>query len=76
MAKGRIDIDVHMCKGCEFCVTACRFNVIALSDPGTVNKFGYRYLMARNPDSCTGCGLCGQMCPDSAITVWRQDKEA
>ena len=75
MAKGRIEIAIHMCKGCELCTSACRFGVIRLSPPDQVNKFGYRYLLAVNPDACTGCGMCGQMCPDSAITVWRFIKE-
>lgn len=71
MAKGRIDIDIHMCKGCELCVTACKFDVIGLAEQGKANRYGLRYLVAANPENCTGCGMCAQMCPDSAITVWR-----
>jgi 2-oxoglutarate ferredoxin oxidoreductase subunit delta len=75
MARGKIDIDIHMCKGCELCYSACRFNVLQLSPPDEVNEYGYRYMKAVNPDNCTGCSMCGLMCPDSAITVWRFIKE-
>ncbi|MCA9875806.1 MAG: 4Fe-4S binding protein, partial [Anaerolineales bacterium] len=30
MAKGRVDIDVDRCKGCELCREACPQNVLAL----------------------------------------------
>ncbi|MFH0921708.1 MAG: ferredoxin family protein [Fibrobacterota bacterium] len=72
MAKGKIEIDINYCKGCELCITACKFDVIELSDADKVNPYGYRYLVAAKPGNCTGCGFCGQMCPDSAITVWRE----
>ena len=71
MAKGKIDIDIHMCKGCGICLDACKFGVIKLADQGAANKYGYRYLVAEKPDQCTGCSMCALMCPDCAITVWR-----
>ena len=74
MAKGRIEVDKDKCKGCELCLTACKFSVIALSEPEKVNAFGYNYLTAVAPDKCTGCALCAQMCPDSAIEVYRETK--
>jgi 2-oxoglutarate ferredoxin oxidoreductase subunit delta len=76
MPKGKIDIDIHMCKGCGICITGCKFDVIQLCEGGKSNKYGYPFLIAANPENCTGCSLCGQICPDSAITVWRFVKEA
>ena len=71
MARGKIVIDVDMCKGCGLCLSACKFNVIKLVDQGQANKFGYPYLVTDKPDQCTGCSMCALMCPDCAITVWR-----
>ena len=75
MPKGRIEIDIDKCKGCEICIGTCRFNVITLSETGKVNAFGFSYLVAVKPDLCNGCALCGQMCPDSAIEVFREEKK-
>ncbi|MEI6167062.1 MAG: ferredoxin family protein [bacterium] len=71
MAKGKIEIDVDLCKGCGLCVRACPSDVIQISEQGQTNKYGYRYMTAARPPQCTGCGMCRLMCPDSAITVWR-----
>jgi 2-oxoglutarate ferredoxin oxidoreductase subunit delta len=73
-AKGKINIDIDKCKGCEICITACKFGTISMSAPEKTNTYGYRYLTASNPDTCTACGFCAQMCPDSAITVFRSLK--
>ncbi|MEI8139385.1 MAG: ferredoxin family protein [bacterium] len=71
MAKGKTEIDMDLCKGCGLCLTACKFNVLKLSNPEQVNKYGYRFMVSAQPELCTGCGLCALMCPDSAISVWR-----
>ena len=70
-AKGKIEVDIGKCKGCEFCIAACKFGTLCLSGPEKTNTYGYRYLVACNPDTCTACGFCAQMCPDSAIEVFR-----
>lgn len=74
MAKGKVEIDMDMCKGCGICLTACKFDVLKLSEQGQANKFGLRHMEAVRPGQCTGCGMCALMCPDSAITVWRAAK--
>ena len=74
MAKGKIEIDVDKCKGCELCITACKYGVIALSSPGKTNVQGRRHLVAVQPDQCIGCAMCALMCPDSVLTVWRESK--
>lgn len=66
--KGRVEIDIQKCKGCELCTTACKEQVLSLSD--TINIKGYRYIIANN-DACTGCVNCALVCPDAVITVYR-----
>ncbi|HNR15838.1 MAG TPA: ferredoxin family protein [Chitinophagaceae bacterium] len=66
--KGRVEIDIQRCKGCELCTAACKEHALALSD--TINIKGYRYIIANN-DVCTGCVNCALVCPDAVITVYR-----
>ena len=68
--KGAVRIDIDRCKGCEVCVAACPFDVLALSSE--VNPMGYPWVAAVNSDACTGCANCAVVCPDSCITVYRQ----
>lgn len=66
--KGKVEIDIQHCKGCELCTDACKEKVLTLSD--TINIKGYRYVIANN-DLCTGCVNCALVCPDAVITVYR-----
>lgn len=73
MIKGTVIIDSIVCKGCELCIEACPQDSLALSDQ--INKNGYRYVTLVQ-DNCTGCINCALVCPDAAITVYRQPKSA
>jgi 2-oxoglutarate ferredoxin oxidoreductase subunit delta len=66
--KGDIVINVERCKGCEVCIAACPFSVIAMTKE--VNGKGYHYAIKVNND-CTGCMNCAVVCPDGVITVYR-----
>lgn len=66
--KGKVEIDIQRCKGCELCTEACKEHALKLSD--TINIKGYRYIIANN-DVCTGCVNCALVCPDAVITVYR-----
>ena len=66
--KGRVEIDIQRCKGCELCTTACKEQALSLSE--TINIKGYRYILANN-DLCNGCVNCALVCPDAVITVFR-----
>lgn len=66
--KGRVEIDIQKCKGCELCTMACKEHALTLSD--TINIKGYRYIIANN-NLCTGCVNCALVCPDAVITVYR-----
>ena len=66
--KGKVEIDIQKCKGCELCITTCKEQALSLSD--SINIRGYRYAIANN-DACTGCVNCALVCPDAVITVYR-----
>jgi 2-oxoglutarate ferredoxin oxidoreductase subunit delta len=66
--KGRIEIDIQKCKGCELCTVVCKEDALHLSKD--INNKGYRYLVAIN-DDCTGCANCALVCPDGVIKVYR-----
>jgi 2-oxoglutarate ferredoxin oxidoreductase subunit delta len=66
--KGKVEIEIQKCKGCELCTDACKENALSLSN--TINAKGYRYVVANN-DLCTGCVNCALVCPDAVITVYR-----
>ena len=68
-AKGRIEVNVPICKGCELCVAACPQNVLALSQE-KINIKGY-HPAEMIEAGCTGCGICAVVCPEAAITVYR-----
>ena len=71
--KGWIEVNDLYCKGCELCVTACPKNVVAL-DMNRLTPKGYHpaYLIG---EGCTGCGICAIICPDAALTVYREQPQ-
>jgi len=71
MIRGTIKVEEAVCKGCELCIAACPQECMGLSDE--LNLRGYRYAVLTN-DTCTGCINCALVCPDSAITVYREPK--
>jgi len=68
--KGRIVVDEKYCKACRLCLEACPQHVIGLSTSRLTPK-GYHpaVLIA---EGCTGCGICAIVCPEAAITVYRE----
>jgi 2-oxoglutarate ferredoxin oxidoreductase subunit delta len=72
--KGKIFIDIEVCKGCLYCVEACPNDLIAAAD--RLNTKGY-YPALFNPcddNGCTACTLCAISCPEAAIEVYRDEK--
>ncbi len=71
MAKGRIEVDVDRCKGCELCMMVCPKELIVASEDFNIR--GYHPAQLKDPDGeCTGCGLCALMCPDVVLKVYRE----
>ncbi len=69
--RGTIEVEELRCKGCELCVSVCNKNVIEMAP--YFNAKGYHPAMLVDPDgACTGCLLCSTICPEAAITVYRE----
>lgn len=69
-AKGRVSIATTICKGCGLCTVACPLGILVFRG-NSVNLKGYQPPTIAEPEKCTGCANCAQMCPDSALTVER-----
>lgn len=57
------------CKSCGLCVNACPQKVLAIGDKP--NAKGYYAVTAARAAACTGCALCGLVCPDVALEVYK-----
>jgi 2-oxoglutarate ferredoxin oxidoreductase subunit delta len=71
---GYVEIERERCKGCELCVEACPRHLLRLSS--AINGLGYHpadFLppVMPNGKGCTGCTVCGLVCPETAISVYR-----
>lgn len=63
--KGKVFITDGWCKGCGFCIEFCPTGV--LEESKGFNAKGYHIPIVAAADKCTGCNLCGMLCPDFAI---------
>jgi hypothetical protein len=71
MIRGTVIIGLEVCKGCELCISSCPQESLGLSSHINLNGYKYAELIK---DNCTGCINCAIICPESAITVYRQPK--
>lgn len=66
-----VKVDENYCKGCEHCVVNCPKSIMAMSE--TVNAKGQHTAYCKSPEDCVGCKSCGIVCPDAAITIFKED---
>lgn len=74
MARGEVVIDEMLCKGCGYCVKFCARGCIDI----TGDKFtpqGHILPVLIKPEKCNACAICGWMCPDFAIEVYKYVQE-
>lgn len=68
--RGWIEVHELYCKSCELCVSACPQHVLSLDSENLTPK-GYHPVIL-SADGCTGCAICALVCPEAAITVYRE----
>jgi 2-oxoglutarate ferredoxin oxidoreductase subunit delta len=71
MTAVQVKINAEKCKGCNLCVAACPKSLL-VSSKSALNKSGYFVAEMTKPDECVGCINCALMCPDGAISVYKQ----
>ncbi len=71
--KGRIEVNERLCKGCESCIDECPQKVMGMAERITAKGYHPAELIK---DGCTGCGVCALVCPEAAITVYREVTKA
>lgn len=72
-----IIINKDRCKACGFCIQFCPKQLLLMSDD--LNLRGIHYACMRDEAACpgatakecTGCAICGLVCPDVAIEVFK-----
>jgi 2-oxoglutarate ferredoxin oxidoreductase subunit delta len=69
-------VNDNLCKGCGLSVDVCPKHVIELAKRFTPRGYHPAELvhdiLVDPRDMCTGCMMCSTMCPDAAITVYRE----
>ncbi|MBP2652250.1 MAG: 2-oxoglutarate-acceptor oxidoreductase subunit OorD [Firmicutes bacterium] len=65
----KVEILEARCKSCGLCIEFCPKKVLKIGEKA--NAKGYYFVEVAKPDQCIGCALCGTMCPDVAITVYK-----
>ena len=71
MAKFEVRFDGEICKGCGLCVRFCPKKIIFTSSH--INDKGYSPAGVENTDECTGCKFCALVCPDGAISIYKEE---
>ena len=67
---GVVEIDIERCKGCGYCVSACKKALLSI-DHGLRNRSGYPVVVRSAGEECSGCAVCAEVCPDAALEVRR-----
>lgn len=64
-----VEVRSESCKSCGYCVKFCPKQVLAVGTQ--VNSKGYEYVVPVNPQACIGCKMCGVICPDATIEIYK-----
>ncbi|MFH1519755.1 MAG: tungsten formylmethanofuran dehydrogenase [Candidatus Omnitrophota bacterium] len=73
MPKPKLKIKQDRCKSCELCILYCPLKSLVLSS--SLNKRGVKPVSFKKGASCSGCGFCFIICPDSCIEIYECGKD-
>lgn len=69
----KVEVLSEYCKSCGLCVSVCPKKILTIGDKA--NRKGYYPVVVSEPEQCIGCSMCGVMCPDLAIEVYREERK-
>ena len=65
----KLVINADFCKSCGYCVKFCPRKILKMGEE--INANGYPYVMQTDPNTCIGCAICCNMCPEGAIELYK-----
>lgn len=69
----KVQVLTERCKGCGLCIAACPRGNLAIGQE--FNAQGYAHVVwAEGDKKCNSCAFCAEMCPDTALLVFKEDK--
>jgi 2-oxoglutarate ferredoxin oxidoreductase subunit delta len=68
----KIELKKEWCKGCHLCIEICAKDVF--DREAKISQRGFREIIVKQPDKCSGCMLCEWLCPDLVITIDKEHK--
>lgn len=69
----KVEVLREYCKSCGLCVNICPKKILAIGDKP--NQKGYYPVEVTDQSQCIGCAMCGVICPDLALEVYREGKK-
>ena len=64
--KAKLNKNPKRCKGCLYCMIACREDALSVSD--FVIEKGYNTVQV-DETKCVACGMCYRVCPDYVFEI-------
>jgi 2-oxoglutarate ferredoxin oxidoreductase subunit delta len=65
----KVVVLTQYCKSCGLCVNICPKKILVIGEKA--NAKGYYSIVVTDETKCSGCTLCGIMCPDVAIEIYK-----